>query len=87
MKRTGMNATPTARKRMTPELIAERARLHAKESLRGVLDVIRKQAMAMTPVEYELIFEEALTSAFTVGHAAGVCDQYSDPSLATRSTP
>lgn len=81
-----MNATARPRRAITPELIAERAKLHAAESMRQLKDVIRK-AVALSTEEYELLFEEALGSAFTVGHAAGVCDQYGDPSLATRSTP
>lgn len=72
------------RKQVTQEMIEQRAEMHAVEAVKDLVEVIRRSQSVSTQEYYEL-FRDRIRSAFTIGHAAGVCDQYSDPSLAQRS--
>lgn len=71
-------------KRVTNEMVEQRARLYADEAAKqtGRL-ILENQPMADS--EYHKMFREAIEVAFRIGHAAGVSDQHADPSLAVRS--
>lgn len=65
-------------------MVEQRAELHSVEAVKDLVEVLRR-AQSISTQEYYELFRDRIKSAFTIGHAAGVCDQYSDPTLAQRS--